>query len=137
MAYIVKEYYENTYGGKHVEDTKYITFKHSQKAWEHFAQSLQEHYGCDFWDDVDWDDDKVWSRHYDEGGYHICILYKWPGFDDDVKIGWKYNDKIHGTRRELWDEYPQYFKGEVKETDKTFIRGKNDQIAELFIKEFF
>ena len=108
-------------------------FKTKKTAWDFFKQSLTEWYGGrDFWADLNFDDVKIESSHWDEGGSNTLCLYKWEDFDNDVLIGWEYNGEVMYLN-ELWADYP-IFEGKHMETDEPFIRSKDGkEIANLYV----
>lgn len=124
-------------GGREVpvrESTNNVLFTSKKDAWEYFYNLIGEHaMGRDFWGHFGWDDKIVETINWDEAGYCNGILYKWDGFDNDIEIGWKYNEVVYHSHKELIDAFPEYFEGYDLETDKPFIRGKDDQIADLYI----
>ena len=109
-----------------------------EDAWRHFEDSIAEHYhGKDFWTDINWDNNYVESLHEAEDGYNECLLHKWEGFDDDVKLSWKVDDTKYKTRNELWEKRPE-FKDEILFPDKPYITDKaGKQYARLNIETFF
>lgn len=134
--YIVK-YFEHDWDHNLI-DKEVHEFETPKEAWDCFKESIAEHYhGKDFWTGFEWNDGFVESLHDAEDGWNVCLLYKWEGFDDDVKLSWKVDDVKYETLEELWAKRPE-FDGEYICTDKPFILSKdNKQYAWLDIETFF
>ena len=114
--------------------SKTVLFKSKRDAWNYFYNMVGENRVRDFWIWFGWDEKYVESVNMDEGGYSNVILYKWEGFDNDVELGWEYDGKLYHSVKELVNAFPQYFEGAEFETDRPFIRGEENQFADLHIE---
>lgn len=129
------EYYEYDWQQNQISSGLFNT-EMKRDAWDEFELSIAEHYhGKDFWRDFNWNDNLVESVHDAEDGYNICVLRKWDGFDDDVRLGWSVDGETYNSLEQLWKERPD-FDGCSKETDVPYILNKDSTAkARLVIKE--
>lgn len=95
-------------------------FSTKADAWLYFQKDLQEYGTRDFWDGVDWNDEMVVSKHYDEKGWTHTWIEKWTGFDDDIQVTWDYEGRKYKSLEALWEGEP-IFIGSYMETDRPVI----------------
>lgn len=139
IDFIVSDsFYGDEYHPRMKGKAKY-TYKFDSKAraWDFFKDSISEYYGGkDFWTNFDWDGKYVDSVHFDEEGMNLLRLYKWKGFDNDIKLTWEYKGNKYLSHADLCKAYPEF--GGCSVDDKPWIipKGHNDgeEVAKLSIE---
>jgi len=124
------------YGGCQEFKSKEIVFRTKEDAWNYFSKDLGPIgiTGEDFWAGLEWDDDAVFSFHYDELGETTVWIEKWDNFDDYVQLAWSYKGVDYKSRNELDRDNPM-FRGCIHFDDEPWIRPSDytegDDVAEL------